>query len=144
MALTRSHATNASYSGSPVTFTATATAASAQTIAASSGNNQSGIVGSTLSSPLVILVTDQNSNPVANDTVTVALTYVPANTSITNPLSATSIITNSNGLASVNLTLGKHAGSYTVTATSAGLTGSPLSFTATATRTAANILRVIK
>lgn len=45
----------------------------------------------------------------------------------------TSAVTNSSGQASTILTLGNKVGSYTVTAALAGLSGSPITFVATAT-----------
>jgi hypothetical protein len=42
-------------------------------------------------------------------------------------------VTDSQGMATTKLTLGKNTGTNTVTATATGLTGSPLTFTAVAT-----------
>ena len=51
--------------GSPVTFTASATAGPAASLASAGGNNQKGATGSALSTPLSVLATDAFSNPVA-------------------------------------------------------------------------------
>jgi len=65
---------------------------------------------------------------------------VPTNTSGCS-ITTTSTTTDSLGQAKTYLIVGSaHAGSYTVTATSAGLTNSPLSFTATATRSGTRFL----
>ena len=121
-------ASSGSLTGSPLTFTATANVASAGPAAKLvlvSGNGQSGAVGLQLASPLVVEVTDANGNAVSGTTVTFAVTAGGG------ALSATSVPTSSQGLASVTLTLGASAGTNTVTASSGSLSGSPLTFTAT-------------
>jgi adhesin/invasin len=114
-------------SGSPVTFTATGTAGTATNLALVSGNNQSATVGTALSAPFIVAVTDTYGNPIANTAVTFAVA------SGGGTLSATSATTNAAGQASTRLTVGATAGMNTVTATRAGLTGSPITFTATGT-----------
>ncbi len=112
-------------SNSPLTFTETATALPAA-IAVASGNNQSGNVGTTLASPLVVTVTDTQSQPVVGYTVVFTVTGGGGS------LSATSVPTDANGHAQTILTLGSTVVTNTVSATAPGLTGSPVSFTATA------------
>ena len=126
-------ATSGSLSGSPLDFTATGTAGSAATIAISSGNGQSATVTTTLSSPLVALVTDANGNPVSGTSVTFAVGTVPSGTTGTSVSGTQPATTDVNGQASTTLTLGTKAGTYHVSATSSGLSGSPLDFTATGT-----------
>src|SRR5678815_5318798 len=58
--------------GSPLTFTATALAASK--IMLVSGDGQSSVLGGTLAEPIVVRVTDQNNAAVPNATVTYAVT----------------------------------------------------------------------
>ncbi len=101
----------------------------ATTIAISSGDAQTQGIAAQLALPLVVIVTDANALPVSGVTVNFAIASVPA-AAAGYSLSAASAVTDANGLAQVFLTLGDQAGTYTVTATSTGLTGSPLTFTA--------------
>jgi plastocyanin len=112
--------------GSPVTFTATAVAAAAVALAKHDGDDQSAGVGTPVDPPSV-LVTDTYGNAVANVTVTFAVTS--GGGSITDPIQTTG----TDGVAAVgSWTLGGALGGNTLTATSAGLSGSPVTFTATA------------
>ena len=118
---------NAVFSGVPsVPFTATGTSDAPTSIARNLGDNQSGAVGSTLPIPLSVKVTDGNNNPVAN----VAVTWT-ANDG--GSVSAPTSSTNSSGIAQVSRTLGLLPGSYGTTAAVDGLSGSPVTFTSTAT-----------
>jgi hypothetical protein len=122
-------ATSAGLTGSPVTFTATGTVGAATQIAINGGNNQSATVGTAVATPPSVIVRDVNNNPVSGVNVTFAVasgggTVVPT----------TAIATNASGIAQVtSWTLGAVAGTNTLTATSAGLAGSPVTFTATGT-----------
>jgi len=98
------------------------------TIAISSGNAQTQGIAAQLALPLKVLVTDPTGTPVSGVTVNFAITSYPSGAGGYS-LSAASAITGADGTAQVFLTLGDQAGSYTVTATAAGLTGSPLTFT---------------
>jgi plastocyanin len=112
--------------GSPVTFTATAVAAAAVALAMYDGDDQSAGVGTPVDPPSV-LVTDTYGNGVANVTVTFAVTS--GGGSITDPIQTTG----TDGVAAVgSWTLGGALGDNTLSATSAGLSGSPVTFTATA------------
>ncbi|NCY03794.1 MAG: hypothetical protein EBX36_13030, partial [Planctomycetia bacterium] len=91
----------------------------------SSGDTQSAIVGSPLASPLSVLVTDANHNPVPGARVT--WTVSSGNGS----LSSASSSTQANGMASVSWTLGTSAGSQSVQATLADLSAVTLTATAT-------------
>ncbi|MBI1967348.1 MAG: Ig-like domain-containing protein, partial [Gemmatimonadetes bacterium] len=128
-------ATVSGLTGSPVSFTATATAGTATTIALSGGDVQTDTVGATLATPYTVLVTDGFGNPKSGITVTWAVTG--GGGSIT-PSSAT----NASGIASATRVLGTTAGTQTATATVSGLTGSPVSFTATATAGAAQTIAI--
>jgi hypothetical protein len=118
-----------------VTFTASANAGNASTISVQSGNNQTGTVGQALASPLVVVVKDAYNNPKSGVTVAFAIGTAPTGASVT----PASQITGSNGEAQTVLTLGQTAGTdnNTVTATANGLTGSPVTFTASANAGAA-------
>lgn len=114
----------------------TVNAGAASTLTLTSGNNQSGLALASLASPFVVTVSDANGNPVSGVNVTFAINTVPGSAT-GQSLSTTSTSTAANGRASSTLTFGNTLGAYTVTATSAGLTGSPVTFTATATGTLA-------
>jgi hypothetical protein len=79
-----------------------------------SGDKQSAAGGTVLPSPLVVAVRDGSNNPIANATVTFAVTGG------TGSVSATSVQTNASGQASTTLTLGA-AGITTVQASVAGI-----------------------
>ncbi len=123
--------------GSPVTFTAAATAGPPATIA-KTGDGQSATVGTTLKAPLAVVVTDSFGNPVPNVAVTWTLgagtegaqsgEYAGAS-----PV-APSTGTDMNGSASTGLTLSTAAGPETITLTLAG--GLSATFTATGTAAA--------
>jgi hypothetical protein len=98
----------------------------ATTIAMVDGNAQTGPVGGVLSAPLVVKVTDDNGDPVAD----VAVAWA-ANDG--GSVSAASVTTAADGTASVQRTLGPAAGEQTTVATVAGLTGSPVTFLSIAT-----------
>ncbi len=117
-------ATSGGLTGSPLTFTATATAGAATTIALNAGNNQTDTISATLAVPYSVKVTDGSTNPVAGVTVT----WAAVGGSIT-----PSSITDGSGIATATRVLGTAAGTQTATATVGGLTGSPVNFTATAT-----------
>jgi hypothetical protein len=110
--------------GSPVTFTASATAGTATQLAIASGNNQTAAIGKQLAMPLVVVAKDGIGNPVANVTVTFAVT------SGGGTLSATSAVTNTMGQAQTMLTVGGSPGTNTVSASAAGVTA--VTFTAAA------------
>jgi hypothetical protein len=119
-------ATSAGLTGNPLTFTATGTAGAAATIARGTGNSQTDTIGATLATALSVQVTDNLGNPVSGVTVNWAGTGGATPSTLSNT-------TNASGIASVSLTLGTTAGAQGATATSGSLTGSPVSFTETAT-----------
>jgi uncharacterized protein (TIGR03437 family) len=100
----------------------TVTAAS---LALVSGNNQSGAPGATLSSNLVVKISDSSKNPVPNVIVNFAVT--PAGAAVVTPSPA---ITLADGTASVSVVLGNQTGAITVTASVSGLTSVAFSLTA--------------
>jgi hypothetical protein len=103
----------------------TIAAAAPATLTVSGGNNQAGAIALLLGSPLSVTVTDAFGNPVAG---------VGVNWSVGGGGSLTSAATttNSAGVATDTWTLGSLLGAQTVTATAAGLAGSPAAFSATA------------
>ncbi len=122
-----SYGVSAVFSGLPaVPFTGTATADVPTTIELVSGNNQNAVVGGAVANPLVVRVTDANDNPVAN--VGVAWTAADGGS-----VSDANTATNASGLAQVTRTLGLVPGAYATTAAVDGLSGSPITFTSTAT-----------
>jgi hypothetical protein len=126
-------------SGSPAAttnFTLTALAENANGIAAVSGQDQSGPVGSTLTAPLVVQVTDPFGNPIGNVTVTWTVDGGGG-------VSAGTSTTAADGTTSVQWTLGGTAGAQHALATVDGLAGSPVTFTATATAGAASGVSIV-
>jgi hypothetical protein len=87
------------------------------------GNNQSGNTNTTLPKKLMVLVSDQYSNPVPGVTVNFTDNGAGGTFSSTNP------VTGSNGQATVNYTTGPTAGTVTISATTSTL--GPLNFTET-------------
>lgn len=116
-----------------VTVTASATPGSPAAMHAVSGNGQSAVAGRPLPTRFVIRVTDEFEHPVAGVTVNWAVT-TGAGT-----LDASTTTTASDGTASVAYTVGRRAGSETVTATSGALNAS---FAATVTAAPASRLAV--
>mgnify|MGYP001442230569 CR=1 FL=1 len=93
------------------------------------GGGQSDTVLATLSTQLAVSVRDQNNAAVQG--VSVNWT-APAGGKVNGSPTATTT-TDANGATAVTLTLGPTAGTQTATATAAGVTGSPASFSETAT-----------
>jgi hypothetical protein len=106
------------------TTTFNITAAAAAILSIQSGNLQTGTPSTLLALPLVALVTDALGNPVNGTSVTFAIATGGGS------LGTASGATNAAGTRSSTWTLGAAAGSQTVTITSTGLSGSPLTATA--------------
>jgi Bacterial Ig domain/Bacterial Ig-like domain (group 1)/Bacterial Ig-like domain (group 3) len=117
-------------------FTAVVLAADANGIAMVSGDAQSGPVGSTLPSPLVVQVTDAFGNPISGITVTWSAEGQGA-------VSAASTVTDASGQTSVTRTLGPNSGLQTTLATAGGLAGSPVTFTSTAAAGNASRIEIV-
>ena len=95
-------------------------------IALKAGDAQSASAGAAVAIAPSVVVTDAKSKPVAGVSVTFAV--ATGGGSVTGP----SAKTNASGIAKVgSWKLGTTAGANTLTVTSAGLTGSPVTFTAT-------------
>ena len=99
-------------------------------IAIFSGNNQTDKVTSELND-YIVLVTTSDGFPVSGRNVSFTLTTIPTGSS-GEALSVSASTTDSQGKTSTKLTLGIKTGNYIVSAVSAGLSGSPNSFTSTA------------
>jgi hypothetical protein len=125
--------------GSPVTFSASVVAAAASQVAVSSGNSQTGTVGTALAQPVAVVVKDGFGNVKSGVTVTWAAAAGSGSTSVA------SSVTDAAGIATAGWTIGTVAGAnnQSATATAAGLTGSPVSFTASATAGPAAVLAIV-
>jgi hypothetical protein len=106
-----------------VRFNATVGAAGASRLEAVSGDDQAAAVGTALPEPLIVRVIDGFGNPVEGVTVTWSAEE--------GSVSPTSSVTGQNGRAATSWTLGSASGSQAASASSAGLSGSPVGFTAT-------------
>lgn len=111
--------------GSPVGFSATASPGPAVTLSKAGGDDQRGVLNTALADPLQAKVADQFGNGVPG--VDVNWSAVGGN------VSSGTVPTNGSGISPVGVTLGGTAGPVTITAIAGGLTGSPLTFNATAT-----------
>ncbi len=97
-------------------------------MALNAGNSQSATVGSSVATAPSVIVRDANNNPVEG--VGVSFAVASGGGSIT----GANATTNALGIATLgSWTLGATAGANTLTATVDGLTGSPVTFTATGT-----------
>jgi hypothetical protein len=73
----KAQASGTSVTGSPVTYTATGNASSAQTLALVSGSCQSGTVSTALDNPFVVKATDSQGNVVSGVTIGWSITTFP-------------------------------------------------------------------
>jgi hypothetical protein len=118
-----------------VTFTASAASALPARIATVSGDRQTAPAGTPLSDPLVVRATDSRGNPVAG----LLVTWTPNGGGT---VSAAAGATGTDGLASVERTLGPASGTQTTVASASEVSGSPLTFTATASSGSAGKLTI--
>ncbi len=109
----------------------TTVAAQGDSIVLTSGNNQSGAINAVLSQEFIATVSDAYANPATGEVVEFAVDTAP-NGASGQSLSQPQDDTDDDGLASVLFTLGNVAGDYLITATCGSITGSPLTYTATA------------
>lgn len=115
--------------GTSVTFTATATAGAAVTLEAGTATSQSAQTSTTVSVPPSVIARDLYGNPKSGVNVTFAVTGGGGSGTGLGPTA-----TNASGVATVgSWTVGAAAGLNTMTATSAGLSGSPVTFLANGT-----------
>ncbi|MGH7658819.1 MAG: Ig-like domain-containing protein, partial [Gemmatimonadales bacterium] len=111
--------------GPGITFTATADPAEAESLLVVSGNDQTAQAGSVLKDSLVVRVTDAMGNGIPDIPV--------AWSAGQGTVSEVASVTDAAGQVAAEWTLGLQAGTQTAQVTSAGLSGSPLTFSATAT-----------
>src|SRR5438105_4112070 len=115
----------------------TVIAGAATQVAVNAGNNQTVAAGSAVPIPPSVIVKDASGNPVPGVGVTFAV--APGSGSLTGATQTT----DAGGIATVgSWTLGTTAGANSLTATSAGLAGSPVTFTATGTAGTAGSIAV--
>ncbi len=132
-----SYSVTASVAGvaTPATFSLTNTAGTAASVTATGGTPQSTGISTAFANPLQVTVKDLGNNPVAGVTVN----FVVPGSGASAALSAASAVTNGSGVASVTATANATAGSYSVTASVAGVT-TPATFSLTNTAgTAASV-----
>src|SRR5439155_8162905 len=109
-----------------LTFSAQGIASTASSIALNGGDLQTGTVGISLATSYAVVVKDVAGLPVAGVPVSWA---VPPNSGT---IALSQSTTNINGIATAIRTLGTVAGAQTATASVGGLSGSPVTLTATA------------
>jgi len=119
-------ATATGYAPGATAVTVMVTAGPAKTLSLVSGGNQSATPGTQLPQPIVVKVADSGGVGVSAKAVTFAVATGGGSVGTPNAT------TDANGLASTTWTLGTAAGLQTITASSAGLTGSPLTISANA------------
>src|SRR5205085_9627393 len=108
--------------------TVNVTAGAATQIAMNGGDGQQATTGTAVATPPSVIVRDASNNPVQG----VSVTFAPASGG--GSITGAEQTTNASGIATVgSWTLGTTAGTNTLTAAAAGLTGSPVTFTATGT-----------
>ena len=122
---------SATVGGVAITQTATVTvsAGPATTIAILRGNNQTAGAGTPVFTPPAVIVGDAFNNSVPGVNVTFAVTAGSGSVSGTNP-----VVTDAGGIAAIGAwTLGDQVGTNTLSATAegGGITGNPVTFTAT-------------
>ncbi len=121
------------------TFTENAVASN-NSLAMSSGSGQSASANATLASPLAVTVTD-NGNAVSGATVTWSIISAPSGATGQH-LSTSTTTTDSGGNSFNSFTLGNLIGEYDIQAAVSGASGSPQTFIARATSSAANIATI--
>ena len=115
----------------------TVTAGAAATVTVISGDAQSGVVNTSLATPLVVAVRDAAGNIVQGASVAWTVTSATG----TAALSSATSVTDTSGRASTSVTLGNTVGAVTVTATVGTLPA--VTFTATSVAGAASELSVV-
>ncbi|MEO7367802.1 MAG: Ig-like domain-containing protein [Gemmatimonadaceae bacterium] len=119
--------TSPAITGVSAVFNAAAGAGPPTKIAGFAGNNQTATAGGLVATRPSVVVTDANNNPAAGFTVT----FAPAGGS--GAVTGGSAVTDAAGIATVgSWRLGTTVGPQSLNATGAGLTGSPVVFSATA------------
>ena len=109
-----------------------------------SGNNQTAVIGTQLTSPLVVALTNSKGQPVANQPVVFAVTGDNGTVTTGGPAAASVVVnTDSNGKAQVSWTLGQRSGAgINIVQASSTLAVGPVNFTATGTTSSAAQINV--
>ncbi|CAN5129728.1 hypothetical protein BH11PAT4_BH11PAT4_1170 [soil metagenome] len=111
------------------------------TLALVSGNNQSGVVNTTLAQSLTVKTMDLYGNPIPNVNLTfLIVAYPPGATGQT--LGSTGATTGFSGTAGTSITLGKKTGTYIITARINALNSQEITIFANATPGAVEMVRV--
>ena len=132
----------ASVGASSKLFTVIVDPGSPAQLTSSSGNGQSGVVGTALKDQLGVLVVDAHGNPIPGVAVTFAVATNNGGVSATQSFAPTATVnTDATGSARVAWQLGSAAGPQTVGATVSGLT--MLTFSATATAGSASQIAIV-
>ncbi|HEX5385795.1 MAG TPA: Ig-like domain-containing protein [Gemmatimonadales bacterium] len=118
-------------------FAATATAGTPARLALVSGDKQTAAAGSALPDSLVVRATDADGNPAPGAHVVWTLSGGGS-------VNATNTTTGADGRAAVQRVLGSRIGEARTVATAAGLAGSPITFSASATVGGASALAVVR
>jgi adhesin/invasin len=120
-------ASSAGLTPASVTFTASGGAGAPAAVVAQAGNNQTATAGGPVATVPSVKVTDANGNAISGFTVV----FAPGAGS--GSVTGGTAVTNSSGSAAVgSWTLGTTPGPQSLTATASGLSGSPMTFAATA------------
>ena len=120
-----------------VTSQVTTSAGAAASVAKDAGDNQAAFPSTSVPIPPAVKVADVDGNGVSGTQVTFAVTSGGGS------VQGATATSNSSGVAAVtSWTLGSALGTNTLAATAAGLTGSPLTFTATSTNTLVDVTAV--
>ena len=115
------------FPGTSATFDLTNDALGQATITLVGGSGQDAVVGTGFAAPLAVKVTDASGNPIPNALVTFAAPASGASAALqgSDPQLPSGVVrTDADGLAQVSATANTVAGSYSVTATVAGYSGS--------------------
>ena len=120
-------------------FHATATVGAANVVKLSAGDKQTAVAGTAVSTAPAVVVTDGLGNPVPN--VAVTFQVASGGGTIVGPAQ---VMSGSGGIATLGgWSLGPTAGANTLTASSAGLVGSPITFSATGAVGAATQILIV-
>src|SRR5207302_1035618 len=123
-------ATGSGISGNPVTFTATGTVGPVSATTSTVGAAPPSIPAGSCPSTIRVTARDAGGNTIGGASVFLTATGVTGGGGTPNPVTPSG---NASGIATTSWTLGVLPGQNTLTATATGLTGSPVTFTATAT-----------
>jgi lysophospholipase L1-like esterase len=115
----------ANLANSPILFTCPTVAGAAYELKYESGNNQSGLVGRPIASPMRVKTTDRYGNPVSGIQVKYEVVEGDAAFGVSSSASDTS---NAGGIVSMGITLGNSTGLVRVRTSSRFLMGSPVIF----------------